>query len=377
MSKENEIPKLHQLPELAEKIDIYVRNWLHYETEALRLYNKFGDKYILRCLACGISVNAKMEQAKEFRSRKKLAISKEDLEKAKEKPVIGKYKCPRCGSTSTVLTFVPKDSTVDEILKLYEKQTEKYKKLAFEIAKKLPFYQYWLRYVHGAGESIAILLSYIVLRSFARHNKFVTQAMWRMVGLVPWAYCPNCKTIVEKKWEKGMKCPKCGIEVLPVLPTKRYGIKLDFSPKIRARLLVSVETMLAKQKQCLQKNGNCGVYYVALQTQYKSLIEKGKKKLVYLFNNFEKLSDEKKQKILEAWAFRSLRVILAKILIEHASRIMAMYYGLPYALPIKRENHEIYNPLVDLSKYKIEEPNAYIDLEQSKYYLAKAKAYVS
>lgn len=376
MSKENEIPTLSKLPELAEKMDMYVRNWLHYEAEALRLYNKFGDKYILKCMSCGMTINAKMVDAKET-VKKRLKIAKEDLEKAREKPVIGKYKCPKCGSTATALVFVPKDETVDQILQLYISQSEKYKKLAFEIVKKLPFYRYWLRYVHGAGESIAILLGFIVLRSFLRHNKFVTQAMWRMAGLVPWAYCPNCRAIIEKKWEKGMRCPKCGAELISVLPTKRFGIKLDFNPTIRARLLVSVETMLQQQKKCLQKNGNCGVYYAAIQTQYASLVEKGKRKLKYLYPGFEKLSEEKQQKILESWVFKSLRVILAKILIEHASRIMAMYYDLPYTMPIRRDNHEIYNPLVDLNKYIETSGNKFIDLEQSKLYLSRMKAYAS
>ena len=370
MNTTQNIVSLKELYSLADSLQIAVSNWFKYEDELLRITNKFDDQWYLKCLDCKYLVVVKRGNRNTESARKKIKITKEDLVKSKETPIMGKYHCPKCKSQSTVLFYVPKDKEVEEMIALYKSLAKRYKRMAFNIVKKLPFYEFWLKYVYGAGETTAIVLGYLVLKSFAKHGTFITQAVWRYAGLVPYAYCPKCKTVVYRRYEKGRIHETCGTELIPILPTKRLGIKLDFNPKLRARILVSAESMLKKQQECFKKNSDCGVYYAALLSQYNDLLRKGEKKLPYLYPEYNKLSAERKNKILHMWALKALRVILAKILIEHASRIMAMHYGLPYSMPINRSGHEVYDPLVDIKLYDGSENNKYVNLEQSRYYLS-------
>ena len=141
--------------------------------------------------------------------------------------------CPRCKSPNLNLRFIeyPKDLCL-EILEAKEK-IKKYESLIEMYIKDYDLYKYYLKYIKGLG----IIGSAWLIWLFLKLNPQYPTKVYAYCGLYPVGYCEKCGYVVVRGFRVGMKCPKCGNELVGKLPTKKLASQLGITFKVNYQLM--------------------------------------------------------------------------------------------------------------------------------------------
>ncbi len=192
--------------------------------DIVRIQNMASAYYAIVCPRGHITIVDRETEGSFFTTRaKKLPdeLRNEVVELSKKGIIKTDFICPQCNVGAAVNFYFPADPILSAVQSYYEILRDMVSKLIEVSVKSSPVFR-WGRYVYGMGANIiARLLTIITSTDEPKISK-----IWAHAGVAPIMVCPDDKIISLTPASHQHRCPKCGKQMIGILPSKKNTARL-------------------------------------------------------------------------------------------------------------------------------------------------------